>query len=84
MNHLTFVAMGVLPDFLTDLHCVACARPFQSIAVRDVAVRIRNPGMVRALLEGKAHLTADSLHLTTDHQNAEAQHSNVMQWLRRA
>lgn len=37
----------------------------------DVAVRIRNPGMVRALLEGKAHLTADSLHLTTDHQNAE-------------
>lgn len=37
----------------------------------DVAIRSRHLGIVRALLEGKAHLTPDALHLTADHQSAE-------------
>lgn len=41
----------------------------------DVAIRSRHLGIVRALLEGKAHLTPDALHLTADHQSAEMHHS---------
>ena len=65
-----------------DLHCVT----LDLFDVRDVAIRSRHPGIVRALLEGKAHLTADSLHLTADHQGGEVHKCDAtvgkgMEWL---
>ena len=68
MNFFTFVPMR-------KFYCATSARFVRSIPVRDVAIRSRHLGIVRALLEGKAHLTPDALHLTADHQSAEVHHS---------
>ena len=68
MNFVTFVPMR-------KFYCATSARFVRSIPVRDVAIRSRHLGIVRALLEGKAHLTPDALHLTADHQSAEMHHS---------